>query len=534
MPDHHLQPFTEHIHWLPPYAPTDRPALGLITGRHETLLVDAGASAAHAGLLLDGVAAHHLRPPTLLHLTHWHWDHVFAGGSFAVPTFASRETRRIVTELAALPWDDAALDARVAEGTEIAFCRDMIRAELPDPNRAPAIRPPTIGFSGEVDLDLGGLTVTLAHVGGDHAANSSIVYAPDDGVAFLGDCLGSSIYGGPRRYTAANLLPLFDRLLGYDAAWYVLGHAPAPLPRAELTHLGRARAGPGRGAGSVWRGSRRRDRGGRRRPRRAAHRGRPGRPRSAAARAGGAGALMPAPPYKPTKGPLVVLGIMGLAPFAGVAWQTLHYLEGFRRLGYDVYYIEDTDVWPYDPEQNAITSDYSYTVRYLADLMAWRGLPDRWAYRVPGEPARFAGLSDHAVADLFRRAVGLVNLTGATVLHDAQLGVPVRIYLETDPVLPQVLLASGDAFTIARLGAHSHHFTYGENLGAADCGVPAPPLAYRPTRQPIILDWWPAPTADAGAAPPACFTTIGNWRQTGQDLPVEQAKPIPGANMTSS
>ena len=234
VPDHHLQAFTEHIHWLPPYAPTDRPALGLITGRRETLLVDAGASAAHARLLLDGAAAHHLRSPTLLHLTHWHWDHVFAGGSFAVPTFASRETRRIVTGLAALPWDDAALDARVAEGTEIPFCRDMIRAELPDPNRAPAIRPPTVGFSGEVDRDLGGLTVTLAHVGGDHAADSSIVYVPDDGVAFLGDCLGSSIYGGPRRYTATNLLPLFDRLLRYDAAWYVLGHAPEPLPRAEL------------------------------------------------------------------------------------------------------------------------------------------------------------------------------------------------------------------------------------------------------------------------------------------------------------
>src|SRR6476661_2596042 len=138
VPEHHLQAFTEHIHWLPPYAPTDRPALGLITGRRETLLVDAGASAAHARLLLDGVAAHRLRPPTLLHLTHWHWDHVFAGGSFAVPTFASRETRRIVTGLATLPWDDAALDARVTEGTEIPFCRDMIRAELPDPNRAPA------------------------------------------------------------------------------------------------------------------------------------------------------------------------------------------------------------------------------------------------------------------------------------------------------------------------------------------------------------------------------------------------------------
>ena len=43
---------------------------------------------------------------------------------------------------------------------------------------------------------------------------------------------------------------------------------------------------------------------------------------------------------------LVILGMMGRTPFAGVAWQALHYLEGFRRLGHDVYYIEDTNDWP--------------------------------------------------------------------------------------------------------------------------------------------------------------------------------------------
>ena len=60
--------------------------------------------------------------------------------------------------------------------------------------------------------------------------------------------------------------------------------------------------------------------------------------------------------------PLVVFGIMGRTPLAGVAWQVLHYLEGFRRLGFDVYYIEDTGDWPYDPEQNTTTDDCRYAV----------------------------------------------------------------------------------------------------------------------------------------------------------------------------
>ena len=39
---------------------------------------------------------------------------------------------------------------------------------------------------------------------------------------------------------------------------------------------------------------------------------------------------------------LVVLGMMGRMPVAGVTWQFLQYLEGFRRLGFATYYVEDT------------------------------------------------------------------------------------------------------------------------------------------------------------------------------------------------
>ena len=57
MPDHYLQLLTGHVHWLPPYGPTDRPALGVVQGTRETLLIDTGNSPAHARLLHDGVAA---------------------------------------------------------------------------------------------------------------------------------------------------------------------------------------------------------------------------------------------------------------------------------------------------------------------------------------------------------------------------------------------------------------------------------------------------------------------------------------------
>lgn len=219
---------------------------------------------------------------------------------------------------------------------------------------------------------------------------------------------------------------------------------------------------------------------------------------------------------------LVVLGIMGRTPLAGVVWQALHYLEGFRRLGVDVYYVEDTGDWPYDPEQNTLTDNCTYAVNYIGELMARYALSDRWAYRAAAHDGRTFGLSESQFLRLFERADALVNLTGSTVIRAEHLRVPVRIYLETDPVLPQIEVAKGSAFYIDLLNAHTHHFTYGENLGAPDCGVPVGRFNYHPTRQPIVLDWWP-PTSKPpidGASPGSstCFTTIANWRQSGKDL----------------
>jgi hypothetical protein len=214
---------------------------------------------------------------------------------------------------------------------------------------------------------------------------------------------------------------------------------------------------------------------------------------------------------------LVVLGMMGQLPFAGMAWQVLHYVEGFRRLGHDVTYIEDTRDWPYDPEQGGKTADSDYTVKHIAGLMAWSGLPDAWAYRAEEKGGAWFGLTQREVAGRLERADALINLHGITELREAYLEVPVRIYLETDPVAPQIEIAKGERRTIDRLAAHTHHFTFAENLGAPDCGVPNVRFPYMPTRQPIVLDWW-APTRERIETSKNRFTTVASWRQTGRDI----------------
>src|SRR5215216_1201366 len=78
---------------------------------------------------------------------------------------------------------------------------------------------------------------------------------------------------------------------------------------------------------------------------------------------------------------VLVLHLAGQYPMAGMGFQALHYLVGLRRLGYDVYYVEDSGADPYDPRARSIALDPSYSVDFLARTMAHAGLADRWAYR---------------------------------------------------------------------------------------------------------------------------------------------------------
>ncbi len=220
---------------------------------------------------------------------------------------------------------------------------------------------------------------------------------------------------------------------------------------------------------------------------------------------------------------IVVLGGIGRIPFAGVAWEVLQYVEGFRRLGHDVHYIEDSWDWPFNPEKNAICEDNRYTLSYLARVMAWCGLSDRWAYRAVEEDGRIYGLSEAEFKRVFQQADMLVNLSAITELHEEHLDVPVRVCVHTDVGHKEVALAKGERITVDLFRAHTHLFTFAENLGAPDCGLPPQPFDFKPTRNPIVLEWFTPPAdwrAPENGWPRGArrLTTVGNWAQTGRDI----------------
>jgi hypothetical protein len=211
---------------------------------------------------------------------------------------------------------------------------------------------------------------------------------------------------------------------------------------------------------------------------------------------------------------LVVLGMMGRCPFGGQTWLYLNWLCGLHRLGHEVWYVEDDTVWPYDPERNTVTDDCSYAVRHVERCLERIGLPGRWAFRLADRKGACWGLSDERLNELYRTCDALLNVVGATDLREEHLATPRRIYVQTDPVIAELRLAGGDEHTRAVFALHDAIVTYGENFGAADCGVPLNGVRYRKTRQPVDLELWPM-AFDPEARD---FTTIGNYRQTGDDV----------------
>ena len=213
-----MERIAEHVLWMPPGKP-DRPSLCAVVGERWTLALDAGSSRAHARAFLDALPS---RPSAVVY-THSHWDHVFGGVELDALVIAHALTAERLLELATRDWSDGGLEARVAAGLSSPEHAANVKEELPSP-RTVEIVPADIVFDEGLDLDLGGgVTARVRHVGGAHAADSSVILVEPDGVLFLGDALCD---------------PPDDRLVGaifeLPAELYVEGHHPAVSTRPEL------------------------------------------------------------------------------------------------------------------------------------------------------------------------------------------------------------------------------------------------------------------------------------------------------------
>ena len=218
-----FETLTPHVDWFTPDERTDRPALGAIHGTEGTLLVEGGASVAHLSEFLAELERLNRPPVVAIALTHWHWDHSFGSAAVSVPVIAQRETARELELQAGYDFSDEALDQRVEDGLELDFCRDMMKLEIPDRSDLEIVVP-TVVVDQTHTVDLGGVTAVFDHVGGDHAPDSCVIYVPEDGVIFLGDCLYERLHAPVRHLTIDGVRNLTARLDAYEVEVAIEGH----------------------------------------------------------------------------------------------------------------------------------------------------------------------------------------------------------------------------------------------------------------------------------------------------------------------
>lgn len=201
---------------------------------------------------------------------------------------------------------------------------------------------------------------------------------------------------------------------------------------------------------------------------------------------------------------VVVCGIAGQLPLAGVALHYLQYCLGLRDLGVDVLYLEDNRAWPYDPWLDRPDEDAAYSRVWLADLFDAFDLP--WAYRDP--KGRYSGLPEVEVHAWCEASDLLLNVSGGHE-PDAHHRLAKRlVFVDTDPGFVQVAAANGNARTRAWLEAHDVLLTFAESAGTASSRLPDDGFPWKTTRQPVHLPFWSA-TSDG---PGSVWTTVMNWR----------------------
>jgi GT2 family glycosyltransferase len=207
--------------------------------------------------------------------------------------------------------------------------------------------------------------------------------------------------------------------------------------------------------------------------------------------------------------------MMTKMPVAGVVWQNLHYLLGFERLGCEAFYVETHARTPSMLMSSEHDDSSALAAEFISAIMRRFGLSDRWAFRALHDDGRCFGMSELALERLYGEAELIVNLHGGTQPLPELAAGGRLVYLETDPVQLQLELRHGVQETIDFLEPHCAYFTFAENWGQPDCGLPPHErFQFLPTRQPVVLDLWP----DRSPQPADFFTTIGNWRQDWRDV----------------
>jgi cyclase len=204
---------------------------GLITGDGDSLLVDTLFDLRLTADMLEQMRA---TTPAAEHIatvvnTHGNGDHCYGNALMGQSEIIA--TARCAEDMRQLPPATMAALLRSADSLGAAgqFAR---RIFSPFSFEDVPLALPTRTFEGELDLQVGGRTVSLMEVGPAHTDGDAVVWLADEGIVFTGDILFHGghpiVWSGP----VANWITACDRVLALRPTVVVPGHGPLATPAA--------------------------------------------------------------------------------------------------------------------------------------------------------------------------------------------------------------------------------------------------------------------------------------------------------------
>ncbi|HEX6960341.1 MAG TPA: glycosyltransferase [Lacipirellula sp.] len=188
----------------------------------------------------------------------------------------------------------------------------------------------------------------------------------------------------------------------------------------------------------------------------------------------------------------------------GQMWVFLQYLLGFRKLGYEVLYV---DALPpescVDRQGNSCRAAESWNVEYLTASMKQYGLENNWTLLSEGHDS--FGVPRREMLRRVREAECVINVMGFLRDPDVFDAAQRLVFLDIDPGFGQMWrqLQLADIFA-----AHDCFLTVGLNVGGESSLVPTCGLNWTATPPPVALDYWPAQPPRPGLP----FTSVCTWR----------------------
>lgn len=189
--------------------------------------------------------------------------------------------------------------------------------------------------------------------------------------------------------------------------------------------------------------------------------------------------------------------------YGGNVWAFLQWVLGFRRLGFDVFYVEELKSTQLMTEGLKPASfSESANARLFRRLIDRFQLGDRAALLEAGGSGH-VGLSREDIAKVAADVDLFLNQFGS---YSAVLDrVRRSVYLDLDPGHTQIWQEQYGVDM--HLRGHDVYLTIGLNIGEPGCPFPTCGIRWEKTLWPIVLSEW------ATVDPPGpAFTTVASWR----------------------